>query len=307
MLTVADLSPAEFAARLGGPGLVLRTGPFSSCIRTDISLLRDGIAQMYADHPVDPAGGFADFHLDLHRSRGWRRWVGSRAQVHFEHDGRAPFRPLPLGQAYPMFEWLLNWSITNRALGYLIIHAAVLEKHGRAVILPAPPGSGKSTLCAGLLGDGWRLLSDEMTLVRLEDGLVAPVPRPVSLKNASIGVIRAAFPDGVLGPPVEGTVKGTIAYLKAPTASVARAGEPARPGHIVFPRFEAGAATVLEGLPKARAFMQVADNGFNYQALGARGFAALGALVEQCGCHVFRYSALPEALAVFDRLARGDA
>jgi predicted ATPase len=31
------------------------------------------------------------------------------------------------------------------------------------VILPAPPGSGKSTLCAALVTRGWRLLSDELT------------------------------------------------------------------------------------------------------------------------------------------------
>jgi HprK-related kinase A len=305
MLTVSSLTSTELDARLRGSGLVLRTGPFSSCIRTDIRLLRDGLALMYADYPVEPAGGFADFHLDLHRSRGWRRWT--RSQVHFEQDGQAPFRPLPLAQAFPMFEWLLNWCITHRALGYLVIHAAVLEKHGRAVVLPAPPGSGKSTLCAALLGAGWRLLSDEMTLVRTADGLLAPVPRPVSLKNASIGVIRAAFPDAVLGPPVEGTVKGTIAYLKASHDSVARAAEPVRPGWIVFPRYEALADTVLEPVPKARAFMQVADNGFNYQALGARGFDTLGALIDACDSYTFVYSNLADALALFDRLAMGAA
>lgn len=305
MLTVADLPPRELAARLAGPGLVLRTGPFANRIRSDIAQLRDGIALLYADYAVDEPGGFADFHLSLHRAGGLRRWF--RPQVHFSQEGMTPFQPLPLEQAYPMLEWVMNWCVSHRAHAYLIIHAAVLERHGRAVILPAPPGSGKSTLCAALVTRGWRLLSDEMTLVRLDNGAVLPVPRPVSLKNGSIDVIRGFAPDAVLSRPVENTVKGTIAHLKPPRDSIVRAAEPARVASIVFPRFEAGAATSLTPLPKARAFMQVAENAFNYQALGGAGFAALGRLIDTSSQYAFHYSRLDEAMAAFERLAADGA
>jgi len=142
-----------------------------------------------------------------------------------------------------------------------------------------------------------------MTLVRLDDGAVLPLPRPVSLKNGSIGVIRAFAPDAVLSQPVENTAKGTIAHLKAPAASIVRAGEAARPAFIVFPRYEAQAPTRLTPLPKARAFMGVAENAFNYQVLGARGFSALGCLIESTDAFEFRYSKLDEAVALFERLA----
>ena len=305
MLTVGALQRAELAARLQGDGLVLRTGPFANRIHSNVPQVLDGISLLYADYPVEEAGGFADFHLNLRRPVGPRRWF--RPQVHFSRDGATPFKPLPLAQAYPMFEWVLNWCVSHNAHVYLIIHAAVVEKHGRAVILPAPPGSGKSTLCAALVGSGWRLLSDEMTLVRPEDCAVVPLPRPVSLKNASIGIIRAFNHDAVLSPPVENTTKGTIAHLKAPAASIARAAEPAQPSCIVFPRYQTGAATSLTPQSRARAFMQVADNAFNYQVMGARGFETLGRLVDACDCHAFSYSNLEEAVALFERLALGQA
>jgi HprK-related kinase A len=303
--TISSLSRGELRAALRAGTLCLQTGAFTTRLRSAIPALADGIGLLYADYPASVGAPFADFQIHLKRPRGPRRWY--RPQVEFDLDGMAPFRPLPLAQAFPMFEWVLNWHISSRAHRYLVVHAAVVEKNGRAAILPAPPGSGKSTLCAALVSAGWRLLSDELALLRLADGLLQPVPRPVSLKNASIGVIRAFAPDAVLSNPVDNTSKGTIAHLKPPAASIARAAEPARPSLIVFPRYEADAATSLAPLPKARAFMQVAENAFNYQVLGADGFAALGRLVEGSSQFEFRYSRLEEAMGVFERLAAGAA
>lgn len=301
MSLVADLGRAELARRLGGPGLLLRTGPFVSRVQSNIALIADGIGSLYGDYPVEEPGGFADFQVRLVRSTGLRRWW--HPQACFDYDGREPFAPLPLAQAWPMFEWVMNWCVSNRAHRYLIVHGAVVERNGCAIVLPAPPGSGKSTLCAALVCRGWRLLSDELTLVRRDDGMVVPLARPVSLKNASIDVIRGFAPDALLGKPVPGTTKGTIAHLKAPPDSVARFGEPARARHIVFPRYQAGAATTLTPVPKGQLFMRVAENAFNYFVLGPAGFDCLADLVDDCDGHEFCYSQLDEAIALFDRLA----
>lgn len=303
MLTVSSLETADLRRRCAGAGLVLRTGPFTSRIQTDIPQLVDTIALLYADYPVEGEDGFADFQLTLRRSGGVRRWC--YPQVRFEQDGARPFLPLPLAQAHPMLEWVMNWCVSTNAHTYLIIHAAVLERQGCAVILPAPPGSGKSTLCAALASRGWRLLSDEMTLVRPADLALVPVPRPISLKNASIDVMREFAPHAVFGPAVPNTVKGTIAHMRAPAHSIVGASRTARASHIVFPRYEAGSATRLEALSKARMFTGLADNSFNYPVLGAAGFETLGGLIDACAGFSFRYSRLEEAMAVFDGFAGG--
>jgi HprK-related kinase A len=134
-----------------------------------------------------------------------------------------------------------------------------VERSGCALVLPGPPGSGKSTLCAALISRGWRLLSDELTLLDPVTANVVPLPRPVSLKNASIAAIRQFYPAAELGPPVHDTAKGSVAHLKAPTDSVRRASELARPRWIVLPRYETGASAHLAQLSKARTFMYLAD------------------------------------------------
>lgn len=300
-MIVDDLSSQDLSQCLAGPGLRLRTGPFVAAIRSRLPAVAQGIALHYGAHPVEGADGFADFHVQLAAPRNLRRWL--HPQIFFRLDGESPFKPLPADQAFPMLEWGLNWCISNLCHQYLTIHAAVVEKSGKALILPAPPGSGKSTLCAGLIHRGWRLLSDELALIDPASGQLTPLPRPVSLKNESIEVIRRFAPAAVFNPAVHDTTKGTVAHARPPAASVRRADEPARPGWVVLPRFSSGAQTRLTPLPKARALMQLADNAFNYGLYGDRGFETLANLIENAGCYEFTYSRLEEAVEVFDELA----
>lgn len=262
--------------------------------------MAEGVSLLYADYPLLEQSDFADFHVSLASPRNLRRWF--KPQVLFFFDGKPPFKPLPLDQAFPMLEWGLNWCVSSHANRYLIIHAAVVEKGGHAVILPAPPGSGKSTLCAALVNRGWRLLSDELALVRVSDGKIIPLPRPVSLKNQSIDIIQQYEPDAIISRKVSDTMKGTVAHMKVPTDSIVRATEIAQAAWVIFPKYQAGAATRLEALPQARAFMRVADNAFNYSLLGVKGFEAMAGLIDASLCYDFTYSILDEAIETFAAL-----
>lgn len=299
-MNVSSLTPSELRYRLDRPGVRFRIGAFVTQLQTSIPSVSEGVGLLYGDYPLAGEDGFADFHVSLASPHGLRKWI--RPQVQFLFDGHTPFKPLPLDQAFPMLEWGLNWCVSSQANRYLIIHAAVVAKDGYAAILPAPPGSGKSTLCAALVSRGWRLLSDELALVRIEDGCLIPLPRPISLKNVSIDIIRDYEPSAILGPMVADTMKGTVAHMKAPADSVARASEIAKAAWVIFPKYQAGAAARLEELPRSRAFMRVADNAFNYSLLGAKGFEALGKVIDASMCYDFAYSKLDEAIEIFAAL-----
>lgn len=246
---------------------------------------------------------FIDFEIEVTRPGGWRRWLHS--QVVFRLDGEEPFNPLPGDQGYPLLEWGMNWCVYGMCHQYLILHAAVLERGGRAVILPAPSGSGKSTLCAALLFSGWRLLSDELTLIDPHDGSLVPNPRPVSLKNESIEVIRAFAPQAKFGSRVEETSKGVVAHFAAPADAVSAARRRAAPAWVVLPRYRAGSPARLESLERARAFMHLVENAFNYDVFGREGFDLLTGLVDRSRCFTFEYSSVAEAAALFAALADG--
>ena len=301
-MKLLQLSPSDLRHQLAGNGVWLRTGPFSLRIRSRLPRIAEGLTELYGQFEVRSAHqAFADFHVELNPPSRLRRWF--RPQVNFSFDGAQPFKPLPLDQAYPMLEWGLNWCVSMHAHHYLIIHAAVVEKNGLAAILPAPPGSGKSTLTAGLVLSGWRLLSDELTLIDRRTGLLHALPRPVSLKNQSIDVIRQFNPEAFINRVSHDTSKGSVAHMRPPRDSVLRQHEPARPGWVIFPKWEAGAETRLAPRSRAETFMFLAQNAFNYSHLGADGFRVGTTLIDQAHCYDFRYSALSEAVAAFDRLA----
>ena len=299
--TLSVLAENGIERRLKGPGVALVTGPFVSLIRATVPRFADDLRLLYADYPVHEQAEFADFHISVDRLKTPGGWF--KAQTVFRLDGRSPFQPLSVDQALPMFEWGLNWAIATSAYQYLIVHAAAIERNGRAAILPAPPGSGKSTLCAGLVHRGWRLLSDEQALLSLDESAITALARPVSLKNQSIEVIRAFAGDAVIGCEVSETTKGTVALMKAPRESVVRKHEQARPAWVIFPRYAAGAPARLTPRSKADTFLQIGDNAFNYSIHGARGFDALARVIDACACYDFVYGDLDEAVEVFASLA----
>ncbi len=300
ILNVSALTLSELGYCLKKPGIRLQTGSFVTHLQSSIPSVVEGISLLYGDYPLVEHTGFAHFHVSLAHPRNLRRWF--KPQVLFLFDGIPPFKPLPLDQAFPMLEWGLNWCVSSQANRYLIIHAAVIEKGGYAAILPAPPGSGKSTLCAALVNRGWRLFSDELALIRVSDGKLIPLPRPISLKNQSIDIIQRYEPGAIFGRRVSDTIKGTVAHMKAPAESVARSAEVAQPAWVIFPKYEANAPARLEPLSRSRAFMRIADNAFNYSLLGVKGFETMAGVIDASPCYDFTYSNLDEAIETFATL-----
>jgi HprK-related kinase A len=287
------------AARVAGSGVFLRTGPFVFHVRSRIPAVGEGVALLYADHPTAEEAAFADFRVWVGPGVGLRRvW---RPQAVFRCDGFQPFKPLPASQALPFLEWGMNWAIAEHAHQFLVIHAAAVARRGRVAILPGRSGSGKSTLCAALVHRGWQLLTDELTLVSLADGMIVPLVRPVSLKNESIEIVRR-FTGASISRPSEDTAKGTVALMKPPVASVERAAEKAVPAWIVFPTFARGETMRLEPQSKAATFIELANNAFNYHAHGRHGFELLAATIDRCACLSLTYSDLDAAIGLFERL-----
>jgi len=299
-LLLSSIPPRKLKQQLAEEGINLKIGPFVVNLSSTLPKVAENLSDLYGAYTLEDSHR-VDFHIALQSPSIIRRWI--RPQAIFSFDGHLPFKPLPQTQSFAMFEWGLNWCVANNAHQYLVIHSAVVEKNGKAIIFPGTPGSGKSTLCAGLVSQGWRLLSDEMALLSTETGLITPIPRPISLKNESIDIVRSFANDDIfVGTPVHDTAKGSVAHMCAPTSSVARSDEPAMPAAIIFPKYRKGANIELSPLSKGRTFIELAENSFNYHILGSTAFSVLTAMLDQCECFRLSYHNLDDAYATLGNL-----
>jgi HprK-related kinase A len=297
-----DLPAAVFASRMAANGVTLRIAPLTVRVRSDIPAFALQLQDVYRDYALATDAPFVDVDIRILRARGIRAWRSPQAQ--FIVDGTTPFDPFPLEHALPTFEWGLNWVFAQRTNMWLLLHAAAVERDSKALLLPAYPGGGKSTLAASLASRDWRLLSDEFGVVTDDRATVLPFARPPAIKNAAIDVLRAFAPEASFGPVIANTRKGTIAHMRVPRASLARREVSATVGLVAFPEFRPGAACSVSRVGEADAFMRLAVHAFNYEILGARGFHMVGAIVRSCPCHVIRYGDLADAHAALDRLVR---
>ncbi len=81
------------------------------------------------------------------------------------------------------FEHDLTVEVQKRRGDLFFLHAAALERGGRAVLLVAESGAGKSTTAWALLHHGFRYASDELAPVELTSGRVHGFPHALCLKS----------------------------------------------------------------------------------------------------------------------------
>ncbi len=296
---VGALSEAAFASRLS-TGLALRLGPFNARIVVKGGGIDEPLYELYRDYRLLPDPNVFSFHAQIQE----RRTVPffGRPLVRFSVDGRVPHEDMPAEQALPVLEWGLNLVIALRSHHYLMLHSAAVALNDNGLLLPATPGSGKTTLSAGLALRGWRLLSDEFGLLRPGTTDLIPIPRPLALKNESIDVIRDFDSAAYVGPAIPNTRKGTVAHLRPPGTSILDADRTAAVKWIVFPRWEAQSECIISEVSKSEAFMLLATNAFNYELLGDAGFDTVARLVESAECFDLVYSDLDTAVGALSEV-----
>jgi len=146
-------------------------------------------------------------------------------------------------------------------------------------------------------------MSDELTIIQPNDQMIIPNPRPISLKNQSIDIVKSISAPTRFSAIVEDTIKGTVAHLTPPKQGVFDYEKKATPALIVYPKSQRGVNPFLKELSKGESFLRLADNSFNYSTLGTTGFRCLADLHEQVECFEYSYDGdFEQALELLDSL-----
>jgi len=302
MQLVSQLPEGDFNKRLLNGGLALHIGPYIYSIQSDLPEVARGVRTLYADFRLADSGAFIDYNVSIRHGSLLQRL---RNQVEFLFDETRPFETIPLGQAYAFLEWGMNWCVSLHANEYLKLHAATVSRDDSTILMPGVPGSGKSTLCAALGLDGWRILSDEHAMVEPGSARIVPLCRPVSLKNESIEAIRSFSSDAIFGPTSRETHKGRVAHMKADLHPRSHDLQPLSARWMVFPRFSTDEPQRFTPRRRTDSFILAAYHSFNYSLLGEAGFEMMQELIDSVECYDLVYHDLDWALEAISRMTSG--
>jgi HprK-related kinase A len=278
--------------------LTIDVGPRRFRIGSDWHAPMATLKTLYAAFP-QTLDAIPDFTVRLEAASLVRRYL--RPAVAISGDYVVPEAlPVALPHALLAAEMAMNLQMALGERRFLLLHAASVEKDGKALIITGESGAGKSTLSALLGSHGWRFMGDEFALIDPTSGFAYPFPRPISLKNESVLVMQALLPTASFGPLLAGTPKGDIRHLVPAQTAIAAMMTPAAPALILFPRF--GAARDVRMMGLSEVFVRLTQASTNYVMLAQAGHTALTQLVQSVPARAIDYPDTQTALALVDEL-----
>ena len=137
-------------------------------------------------------------------------------------------------------------------------HAAAVSLDDKGILLPALGGSGKTTLTAYLLSQGFSLLNDDSVQLSAPPCKLIPVPMPLSIKAGSWKLLNTWYPqlDQQLGFGSHGHYSR---FIPPQDAQVCRL--PVRCSLVCFPRYVAGSSTHMCNIDRATALTLLVESG----------------------------------------------
>jgi hypothetical protein len=202
----------------------------------------------------------------------------------------------------PHLEWFISWQVIARRNDFLQIHAASVVRDGKTLVMPGDPGSGKSTLSAGLLSRGWSYLCDEFSLIDPDSLFAHPFPRAICAKEPSFGVIDELGLRLCRKTPYHKPMKGRVAFLNPLDVRSDAIALPSPVRWVVFPKYTAGAMPALLPISRAQAAYDMARQCFNFAAFQARAVDVLAGLVRGADCYRLVASDLQDTCSVVESL-----
>ncbi|MFN8024861.1 MAG: nucleotidyltransferase family protein [Acidimicrobiia bacterium] len=177
-----------------------------------------------------------------------------------------------------------------------VCHAGCVARDGTAIVLPADPESGKSTLTSGLVRAGFSYVTDEGVAFVPGTTRIEPYPKPISLDPGSWFL----FPE--LAPTDDGEATRTQWQVPPDAFRPGAASGPCDARFLVFPKYVEGATTELRVLPRAEALVELAKNTFEFNQHSVVYLHDLEVVVRACASYRLTVGTLDDAVACVEEL-----
>lgn len=210
-------------------------------------------------------------------------WSGAgRPRYALDRDDQRVASSESLEELMSALLWQISGDTVQHAEGYLLVHAgAVVSPGGDGVLILGEAGSGKTTLVAALVQEGFGYLSDEAAAIELATGLAHPWPRPLGFRDGSRSLARfAPLFDPDRGDAAAETHVGIDKIRPGAVAS------PAAVRHVIDHCYKPDTPTRLQPLSRAVGLVLMGSAAPRLRHEGERGLGVLAGVIRGAGAHV---------------------
>lgn len=176
------------------------------------------------------------------------------------------------------------FHLADKAEGVHCLHAAAVAKHGRALVIPANSGAGKSSFTTWLCANGFDYLTDELILID-ENHKIDGLARPIQIKPHGIDAVEHLIEKPEL------VQKGKFANA-LPISSLGGNASQADKHDLslfVFPQYSKGFDYSFTKLSSAEAGMNLMANHVNARNLEGHGFREMMSIIRNTPCYALKY------------------
>jgi len=214
-------------------------------------------------------------------------------------EGDTPVSGLTRGDLPTFVMEIVLRGLVNGLTTAVALHAGAVAHNGKAALIAGPTGTGKSSLVAWLIGNGFDYLSDEIALLFADETTILGLPRALVLKPGSIEEVLAlpTYQGAGLVPAGEHVM--VRPRLTAPPETRSHVC-----GLIIFPHYEAGSRLRVESISPAQAALRLVGTNLNARNLADGGFRALTGFARQVPAMTVRYGGFDQLQGTVDALAR---
>ena len=155
-----------------------------------------------------------------------------------------------LDQLAPIAKGLVWQTAINTHEFFIDIHAGVVGDGRQCFIMPAPAGSGKSSLTLALVYHGFEYFSDEVALLHEPDFCAEPVSLATCVKDSGVKLLSGYYPDLAKLQSHRRNDGKIVRYLPPDPSTVPPQGTRRPVGAIICPEYVESGQTSLSVMNK---------------------------------------------------------
>lgn len=209
-----------------------------------------------------------------------------------DHSGHVERKITQTGDVIYHLTDRIVFHIANGSRESHCLHAAAVAHQGRAMIIPANSGAGKSSLTTWLAANQFDYVTDELILVDA-DHRIEGIARPIQIKSRGLPAVQHLIENPALVQ--HGAFANAVPVMSLGSATVAGAGLSV--AMLLFPKYDKQFDFSFTELSSAEAGMRLMANHVNARNLDGHGFRSMMALIRNTPCYALEYggfSCLPE-------------